>query len=238
MTSTFHGFSRRSKLTPIPEAFFSDLLPLIDDLAELKITLFCMWSLQQREGSYRYLTLDDFIADPAFMDGIRQTAPDADPLATLRDGLARALTRGSLLCGEIPTLDGQQRVYLMNTERGRDTLTAITQGRVQVGEQVEILPPRPSVFRLYEQEIGALTPLIADGLTDLEGEYSAAWVTDAIRVAAERQARNLKFIRAVLERWRKEGRHTDEVTGRHGSTRDDGDGRQFVRGTDTAWIDH
>jgi hypothetical protein len=33
-----------------PNLFFSDLLPLIDNMAELKVTLYAFWALGQREG--------------------------------------------------------------------------------------------------------------------------------------------------------------------------------------------
>lgn len=238
---TFKGFGARDKPTYLPESFFSELLPLIDDLAELKVTLFCMWALQQREGRYRYLTHADFAGDAALMDGLRATAPNAAPADTLAAALERAIERGALLRAEISRSDGvKQALYLMNTERGREAADAIATGRYEVidTEQVEILPPRPNIYRLYEQEIGVLTPMIADGLKDLERDYPAAWLPEAIKVAAEKQAKNLQFIRAVLERWRKEGKTDDEIRGRQESVGDAGDGRRFVSGRYADYIDH
>jgi DnaD/phage-associated family protein len=79
--------------------------------------------------------------------------------------------------------------------------------------------------------------MIADGLKDIENDYPSAWLPEAIRVAAEQQAKNLKFIRAVLERWRKEGRTDHEITGRHGPESTDGDGGQRLGGRYADWID-
>jgi hypothetical protein len=62
------------------------LLPLIDDLVELKVTLFCMWALQQREGYYRFLVKSDFLGDEAFVAGLRAVCPDAEPRDTLMEG--------------------------------------------------------------------------------------------------------------------------------------------------------
>jgi DnaD/phage-associated family protein len=239
---TFNGFSRRDKPTYLPETFFSELLPLIDDLAELKLTLFCMWALQQREGRYRYLTEADFSGDAGLMAGLRAAAPeDADPADVLAAALERAIARGTLLRAEISRSDGaKQALYLMNTERGREAAEAISNGDYDVtdADQVAILPPRPNIYRLYEQEIGVLTPMIADGLKDLERDYPAVWLPEAIKVAAEKQAKNLQFIRAVLERWRKEGKTDDEIIRRQEPVGDTGEGRRFISGEYADYIDH
>lgn len=63
--------------------FISDLLPLIDNVTELKVTLYAMWAIQQREGTFRYLLRRDFTANTVFMAGVGgETALD--------DGLTRA----------------------------------------------------------------------------------------------------------------------------------------------------
>jgi DnaD/phage-associated family protein len=128
----------------------------------------------------------------------------------------------------------------MNTERGREAAEAISNGNYDVtdADQVAILPPRPNIYRLYEQEIGVLTPMIADGLKDLERDYPAVWLPEAIKVAAEKQAKNLQFIRAVLERWRKEGKTDDEIIRRQEPVGDTGDGRRFISGEYADYIDH
>ena len=50
----FAGFpDGKLRLTQIPNLFFSDLLPIIDNLAEMKVTLYAFWALSQREGAVR-----------------------------------------------------------------------------------------------------------------------------------------------------------------------------------------
>ncbi len=240
MTTEFNGFGGRDKSILIPETFFSDLLPLIDDVAELKVTLFCMWALQQREGRYRYLTEADFRSDVALLAGLEAARPDVNPQHTLSDGLGRAVTRGSLLRAQIPGTDGEKvTLYFMNTERGREAVAAVKQGNYGLfdGQQVEILPPRPNIYRLYEQEIGLLTPHTAETLKDLEKDYPAVWLQEAIEIASERQAKNMKFVRAVLDRWRKEGRSDHEITGRHGPGEAVRDGQRYVSGRYGDYID-
>ncbi|MCH8095186.1 MAG: primosomal replication protein N, partial [Chloroflexi bacterium] len=49
--STFNGFpAGTTRLTAIPNPFFSELLPSIDHLAELKVTLYAFWYLSRAEG--------------------------------------------------------------------------------------------------------------------------------------------------------------------------------------------
>jgi DNA replication protein len=238
MSQAFDGFPKRDKLTALPETFFSELLPLVDDLAELKVLLFFMWAVQQREGNYRYLSRADFATSQALRAGLAVARPDTPPDDTLDAALNRAVTRGTLLCETIHDMDGPtQTLYFMNTERGREAATAIREGHYTQAETIEILPPRPNIYRLYEQEIGPITPMIADGLKDLENDYPAAWLPEAVRVAAEKQAKHLKFIRSVLESWRKEGKTTDEITRRHKPQPNVRGGRERFGGKYADWLD-
>jgi DnaD/phage-associated family protein len=63
-----------------------------------------------------------------------------------------------------------------------------------------------AVFTLYEQEIGLLTPGIADKIGGFVDDYPDEWVSEAIMIASENNARNCKYIGAILTRWQKEGK--------------------------------
>jgi DNA replication protein len=67
-------------------------------------------------------------------------------------------------------------------------------------------PERPNVFRLYEENIGPLTPLIADALKDAEETYQPEWIAEAIDLAVKNNKRNWKYCEAILKRWKEEGR--------------------------------
>ena len=70
----FAGFrDGASGTTAIPTAFFAELLPLIDDLAELKLTMYLFWALQQREGDYRFVRLADLQADTNLLQYVTMT---------------------------------------------------------------------------------------------------------------------------------------------------------------------
>lgn len=65
---------------------------------------------------------------------------------------------------------------------------------------------RPNAFRVFEENIHMLTPVVADTLTDALAEYPAGWTEDAIREAALSGGKTVKYVIGILERWRKEGR--------------------------------
>jgi DnaD/phage-associated family protein len=62
------------------------------------------------------------------------------------------------------------------------------------------------IFSFYEQEIGPLTPHIADELGDLLDSYPAAWVGEAIGIASENNVRKVSYVNGVLRRWFVEGK--------------------------------
>ena len=60
----FPGFpDGKLRLTQVPNLFFSDLLPIIDNVSELKVTLYAFWALAHKEGQVRFLRLVDFLSD-------------------------------------------------------------------------------------------------------------------------------------------------------------------------------
>ena len=44
-----------------------------------------------------------------------------------------------------------------------------------------------------------ITPMVADALVDAEKVFGPQWIMEAIQIAAERNARNWRYIRAVLD---------------------------------------
>lgn len=215
----FPGFPPgKLRATPLPTAFFSELLPIIDHLGELKVTLYAFWALHQKEGDVRFLLQEDFTADDAFVASFAR--PGRDGVDDVLDGLERAVARGTLLHVSIEASDRQREYYFVNTERGRAAVEGITRGEWRPdpagSPPVSLLIERPNVFVLYEQNIGVLTPLIADELREAEQTFPYEWIESAIKIAVENNARNWRYVSAILERWRLEGKR-DEI-GRRPST--------------------
>ena len=217
--NSFNGFSPGKPHTvAIHAQFFSEVLPLVDDLAELKVVLFCYWALRQKTGTYRYLCYDDFIQNPDLMRGL--TAVDEDPDVILVTALKKALAHNILLSTEVRLESGKQTLYFVNTPRGRTAIRQIEVGQWNPGasQPIEILPERPNIFTLYEENIGPLTPGIAERLKVAEDEYEYEWIIDAINLAIDNNVRRWVYISAILERWQQEGRAdgADETLQRSG----------------------
>lgn len=70
----------------------------------------------------------------------------------------------------------------------------------------EELPERPPVYSAYEQNIGPLTPRIAEVLKEAVEEYSEVWVEDAITEAVKANVRRWNYAEKILRRWKSEGR--------------------------------
>ncbi len=205
--STFSGIPEgRLTFTPIPNVVWSELLPLMDDLAEVKVTLHIFYLLSQKKCSPRYVTLPELQSDPTLMQSLEFKQEN------LRRGLARATAHGALL--EVNAASGAW--YFFNTPESRKALEKIASGELNLGEPLDLPQPAPqatpNIFKLYEQHIGGLSPLIADELQAAELDYPPDVILDAFRSAAEHNVRNWAYIRKILSDWTR--RNKDEKTRR------------------------
>jgi DnaD/phage-associated family protein len=142
-----------------------------------------------------------------------------EPEECLRQALERAVARGTLLhmialrrgSGQAQQRDEQDDWYFMNTDVGRRAVDKIRRGELELDaavtpNEVRLEVERPNIFVLYEQNIGLLTPLIAEELRDAEKTYPADWIEEAFRIAVEQNARRWRYVRGVLERWAEKGK--------------------------------
>ena len=218
----FEGFPEgRAPSTPIPEAFYTDLLNTIDDLPELKLTLLAFHILSRREASVRYLRREDLLAHPGWGEKSQ---------AELDTALAAAVQRGSLLEARVELDQGAESLYFLNTPRGRAATQGVRAGDwtpgTAAGEPVELPAERPSIFQLYEENLGPLTPMIAEALREAEETYPASWIEDAVRIAVDNNVRKWSYVRAVLEGWRTRGKDDRENRGDSEKAR-----RRYLKGS-------
>jgi DNA replication protein len=206
----FKGFPARMDFTSIPNLFFSSLLPQIDDMAELKTTLNIMATLYRKRGYPRFVTYNELLGKASLMDSLK--GMDKSPDEVLRGALEMAARRGTIIHLALDRDGVPEDIYFLNTESDRQIA-----GKVQNGEQnlsglkakkqtyVET-EEQPDIFTLYEQNIGMLTPMIAEELREAEKLYPEAWLRDAIKEAVALNKRNIRYIVRILERWSAEGK--------------------------------
>jgi DNA replication protein len=232
----FPGFPEgKVRFTPLPDQFFTELLPLIDDLRELKVILYVLWRLERMEGTFRYLKYDDFCQDDAFMQGLQVDSNDA--VSALNDALDKCIQRGTLLVASLEIEDSEVQFYFLNSPKGRAAVKAIEEGEwIPSGDiemPLEFSLERPTIYRLYEQNIGPLTPLIAEKLQDAEDSYPQQWIEEAFSIAVENNVRRWSYVNAILSRWQEEGR--DERKDRRDTEKDR---RRYVEGEFSDFIEH
>jgi len=206
----FKGFTDSESFTPIPDSFFHQLLDEIEDADELKVTLTALWRIGNMEGGVHFLKRDDFAENAA--------------------GLDKAVSRGSLL--RVRNEAGE--FYFLNSPRGRAAAEAMQSGKSSSSDKISAAPvERPNIFKLYEDNIGMLTPLIADTLKDAEEIYEMDWITDAIELAVKNNKRSWKYCEAILKRWKEEGRA--EKQDRRNAEKDRS---KYVKGDYADYIEH
>jgi DnaD/phage-associated family protein len=209
--NSFTGFSEgRSRPTPIPAEFFDHLLLEIDSLDELRVTLYALWYLERQESAFLQFRASEIASDSKLIHAIFADDPAARQM--LDASLEKAVTRGTFL--KTNTGDGEP-VYFLNSPRGQAGLRALESGKVD--SFPPNLPPQTArdklnIFRLYEENIGPLTPLIAEDLRAAELEYPESWIEEAFHLAVQRNARSWRYIEAVLKRWKEEGRNDRDKT--------------------------
>lgn len=81
----------------------------------------------------------------------------------------------------------------------------ITKG-AQETETSDIGPAPPNPFRVYEQNIGPLTPILAEKIKDAEERYGAANIEEAIGIAVTQNKRSWAYTEGILRKWASEGR--------------------------------
>lgn len=216
--SKFKGFSDSESFTQLPDAFFHQLLNQIDDPAELKVTLYFLWRVEHMDGPFRALRETDF-----------QTKELGISERDVHRGLDKAVKRGVILKAEHQA----EVLYFLNSRRGRASANAFLHGEHTVGSATALPVERTNIFKLYEENIGPLTPLIADALKDAEETYSAEWVAETINLAVKNNKRSWRYCEAILKRWKEEGR------GEKQDRRDAEEDRdKYIKGEYADYIEH
>jgi len=229
--SKFSGFPSKMEFTPVPNPFFSGPLTEISDVAELKTTLFVLAVLYRKRGYPRFVTCHELEDNTSLMRALKNQ--EVPPEKALKRALEQATERGTLLHLSMKKDETAQDIYLLNTEQNREVLPKIESGEFEVkglkisGLAITEVREPPDIFTLYEENIGMLTPLVAEELKEAEKLYPKGWIRDAISEAVSLNKRSWRYIEAILERWSSEGR-TDGTYKRDYKEKADPD--KFIKG--------
>ena len=154
--STFPGFGAAVKRLPVPAPLLASLLADIADCAELKCTLRFLWFEAQQSGAPKRVPVSALRTDGVLLDALGSEDE-------IERGIALAVERGTLIqAGDWLLLRTPQN----ERAAGR---SGPAPAQAAVGQPSE----RPNIFRLYEENIGMLTPMVADELRAAEEEYPA-----------------------------------------------------------------
>ncbi len=205
----YGGFPSRMRLVAVPAPLLGSLLERIDDIAELKCTLRAVSLLSQKRGYPRFVSLREMQADEQLARAMPQD-DDARPAQLIEKALAKAARRGTLAFVIVGAGDDRQPIFGLNAESDRAGLARLANQpetwRQPSPEPADERELRPNVFEMYEQNIGLLSPMIADELREAEEIYPEEWIEDAIGEAVAQNKRSWRYASKILQRWEREGR--------------------------------
>ncbi|GAB4497141.1 MAG: DnaD domain protein [Anaerolineales bacterium] len=192
----FPGFSTSQPTLPIPAELITRLLPSLP-ADELRLLLTLLYRLSDPQTLH--LTQYQIQTDPLVQNLFEGDTPQARGIPQI---LTALVNRGILLA-DIAGADGESGTrYFLNAPKGRAALAALQNTPAQPAPE-----NIPNLYRLYEENIGPLTPLLAETLQEAEQTYPPEDLRAAIQIAVEKNKRSWRYIQAILERWKIEGRN-------------------------------
>ena len=236
----FPGFPDRPTVTRVPTIWLRTVLAEAESLAELKVTLHVLRLLDAKRDYPRYVRTSELRADAATVASL-QAAGGLSVDDALAEGVRLAVARGVLLALPVEGGDGQDECLFLNTPAHRELLARIARGetRLELGvpRPPVVLPARrPSIYELYEQNIGLLTPLLVEELREAADTYPREWIEEAFREAVGYNRRHWRYVRRVLENWATQGRGDRGAAG--GRPQAPRDPRRYIEGKYGHLIQH
>lgn len=213
----------------VPHAFFTDVLPGIIDLAELHVTLAMFRLVSEAGGLSSVVAHSTLLRDRNLRRALRIPGTPNEPDRRIRNGVDLAVGRGTLLRFVAEYESGERTWYYVNTPITQAIVAAMARGASPPPEAIwegddmpQVRPERPNIFRRYEQNIGLLTPLIADQIVNAMERYPQDWIEDAIAEAVDYNRRSWRYIQRILDTWSTNGRGDDGTHSAPAMTHDSG----------------
>jgi DNA replication protein len=225
----FKGFPARMEFTPVPNLFINQLAPVMGG-AELKIALCLFKILYNKKGRPRFVSEADLLADPAVLESLQEKGEQ--PQETLVEILTGIVRQSILVPLEVAQEGKIHTLYFLNSPSDRADLAGVQSGQFRLAafeivKPLEAVTEKPTdIFSLYEDNIGLLTPMIAEELKDALATYPEAWIREAVKEAVTMNKRSWRYIARILERWTTEGKSN----GTHQPDNSEENAAKFFRG--------
>ena len=180
MSST--NIPKEIRYTPTPNLVFGKLLDEIKELNDLKFILRIIWMINQAKRVPKYITLEEIISDRIINAIIPK--PNTEPDTFCKSILNKPQLLNLFLYHEININQSNTAVVALNTARnktmlnkikGLDKFDSVFQPNGDVSEESS------NIFKLYEDNIGTLNPIITDELKFAETTYPSTWITNAFK---------------------------------------------------------
>jgi len=173
----------RTGFISLPESFFAQAVPEIQDLAELKMVLYVAYLVLRKPDRPHFVTYKELKAESCRLSAKLDEG-------AFRQALDSAVEHGTLL-------------HSTSNINGRlEDFYSLTVDSYQ--------PPTINIFDLYEQNIGIITPMIAEELKEAGKLYPPQWIEEAFKIAVTLNKRSWRYIVRILERWANEGKDSGE----------------------------
>ncbi|CAN5654063.1 DnaD domain protein [soil metagenome] len=214
-TRQFAGFiAHQGDDVAVPAAFFTELLPEISDINELRVILALIRLVSEEPALESPLPETRILQDRMLLESVRVDGiTSRNARQTILHGLELLIARGAVLRVAAESSGRSETWYFLHTPVTHELVEAIRRGAISPPRSMwtDDQPPAltadlPTPFLLYEQNIGPLTPMVADRITRAMQEFPGAWIEDAIEEAVAYNRRNWKYIERILESWMAQGR--------------------------------
>jgi len=201
--TTFTGFPDKFEFAALPKPFLAQVLPDVDSLEELKATLIFFKLLYQKKGFPQFVKAAEIAESSIGLDA-----------AAVEQAMAKAAARGTVISLAV-VVDGRAgALYFLNDEKNQEIVRRVAAGditldKLDIAPTVEIPQPPaiPDIFSLYEENVGLLTPMIAEELKEALKLYPETWIKDAIKEAVSLNKRSWRYISKILDNWAAGGRN-------------------------------
>ncbi|MFA6612417.1 MAG: hypothetical protein WCS64_02430, partial [Dehalococcoidales bacterium] len=127
MTKAVQGLPARMDYSAIPNYYLNLVMPWVNDLEELKLSLHIFRLISRKKGGFQYTSRGELLADPAIIESIAKKECSAEE--SLDRAISMAVTRGIIIALKAEDGSGSQEIYVLNTPANRE---AVESGTIRI----------------------------------------------------------------------------------------------------------